>query len=121
MKNELWVFTKTNCRRITHPNPKELKAYESHSALNPNLDQVRGIPPHFWKLENHLVIPMNEQEQKMRLMEIKKSGFDNEVKRLKEHWINPSFPFFLIRQLTDILFFVLVCLALYEFIKHFYA
>lgn len=78
-KNKVVVFTKNNARIVV---TDEIKHYERlpNALINPNLSQVKGIPPHFWKLENKKVVPMNRDEKLARLSDHEAFGVDNEIK-----------------------------------------
>lgn len=73
------IFTKTNARVIV--NPPELAALIKHklAILKPDLTHVKGVPPHFWKYEYGMIVPMNAEEQDERLKLIQQNGVDNNL------------------------------------------
>jgi cbb3-type cytochrome oxidase subunit 1 len=114
------VFTKNNARILTNPTSKELKAYKN-SVIDPDLSQVRAVPPHFWKRGlGNLIVPMTDHEQKIRLSDIKENGVDNEVRRLPNFTFNPSVPFYILRQVGTVLFFSGSALFCYGILDKFY-
>ena len=90
MKEFLVIFTKTNARILSNPSDKEIRYYKN-SVRNPDLMQVRHVPPHFWKMDKYRnVMPMTPQEQKMRLALIAKNGMDNNIRRLRGWEFSPN-------------------------------
>lgn len=73
------LFTKTNARVLA--NPTDLASFIKHklAIIKPDLSQVKGVPPHFWKYEFGMILPMNADEQNERLRLIKEIGVDNET------------------------------------------
>lgn len=50
--------------------------------FNPNLDYVKGEPPHYWKIsKDNLVVPMNAAEKNLRDLTIKLHGCNNNVEK----------------------------------------
>lgn len=90
MKEFLVIFTKTNARILSNPSDKEIRYYKN-SVRNPDLMQVRHVPPHFWKMDKYRnVMPMTPQEQKLRLAAINRWGVDNEIRRLNQWQFRPD-------------------------------
>lgn len=66
-KKEIYVvFSPTNARILI--NPEEPLLYEGRDDVikNPDLTNVQGIPPHFWKVQNYRIVSMTEAEKKQR-------------------------------------------------------
>jgi len=74
------VFTDNNARVLV--NPLDLKAFEgaANAVINPDLWELRGIPPHFWKLVEGKILPMTPEECAARQSQLDKSGADNVIK-----------------------------------------
>jgi hypothetical protein len=84
-KMRIVVFTSNNARMLTNPeNPEQYRA-ASNCVVNPNLDKVAGLPPHYWKLSNGEILPMNEVERKARDMHHSANGVDNRVQVVAKH------------------------------------
>ncbi len=77
MKTTVVVFTKNNARILT--NPLDLQIFESNPscAINPSLTKVVGVSPHYWKLVDGEILPMDSSERKARDFNIKVYGADN--------------------------------------------
>jgi len=73
------AFTKNNAKVLKMSSKQDLKLLSVPFVLNPSLEEVRGIPPHFWKIKNNQIVPMNEVEQLQRARSIAKEGIDNNV------------------------------------------
>lgn len=78
-----WVyFTENNARVIVNPGPAQVAALAVVPAerivKDPDLSQVKGVAPHFWKLEGGAILPMTPEEQAVRLQELA-PGVDNVV------------------------------------------
>ncbi len=67
MKKDFYVIFTENNARILKGKPSNIT---SNMVVNPDLKKVKGIPPHFWKLENNSIIPMNEVEKNARLIHL---------------------------------------------------
>lgn len=79
MATPVVVFTTNNARIIKdHPDMEKILATRD-CVIDPDLEAVRGIAPHFWKLVDGKVLPMNEREQKARLAHHEAHGVDNDV------------------------------------------
>lgn len=50
--------------------------------VNPDLSEVEGIAPHFWKFDGHKVIAMNQKEMIKRYDDTLKDGASPEVNEL---------------------------------------
>lgn len=104
-KNRLVVFTTNNARLLNQPNNREIATYKN-AVLDPDLSKVKGIPPHFWKRDGNVIVPMNDLEQRMRRLDIEKNGVDNEVRRLSNWRINPHIVFATIKHASTFIFYV---------------
>jgi hypothetical protein len=68
------VFEANNARILINPaNLKELQQLPN-VVVNPNLEQVKGMPPHCWKLQNGKVVPLDEGEREQRYQHIHRHG-----------------------------------------------
>jgi hypothetical protein len=77
--NTVVVFTKTNARVLNFEGdfPEWIKG--TKHLINPSLEGVRGLPPHYWKMtEDHIIVPMTEREMNQRDVDIMQFGVDNE-------------------------------------------
>lgn len=73
----LVVFTENNARILKNPsNFEDLKTLKN-VLVDPKLDEVSGLPPHFWKLQEGRIVAMNADEQKTRLEHIEQNGLKN--------------------------------------------
>lgn len=77
MKNKVVVFLKNNARVITNPESLDTFKDMENALINPTFKNVKGIPPHFWKIVRGELHSMGEAEQKERLKAIKREGIDN--------------------------------------------
>lgn len=118
-KSKLVVFTRTNARILVNPTNREIQTYKN-AVINPDLSAVKAVPPHFWKQEKGKVVPMSDYEMKARLDDISKYGIDNEIKRLSAWKSNPSVPFYIMRQLSNVMFFTGSAMFLYIVLYKFY-
>ncbi len=59
------LFSESNARVIT--NPTEDFSKNPRAIVDPDLTQVHGVPPHFWKFEFGRVLPMDNDEKAERL------------------------------------------------------
>lgn len=78
----LCIFTGTNARVFEYPSDeffKEASAWPN-CVPGPDLSNVDGVPPHFWKQEGGVVVPMNKAEQEARLEKIERFGVDNVIR-----------------------------------------
>lgn len=84
MKDYIVIFTENNAH--VSKDPQQLK--DCHDWPNvlyaPSLTDVRGVPPHFWKLRHGKVVPMNTFERAVRARELEHFGVDNELKKLED-------------------------------------
>lgn len=80
MAKRLVIFTKNNARVLTQPETFTDLMHYPNCVPDPDLMGVKGIPPHFWKLEEGLVVPMTEAEKDARMFDIEANGVDNEIK-----------------------------------------
>lgn len=87
--------------------------------IDPDLSQVKAIPPHFWKRsKGNMIVPMTDAEQKIRLADIEAHGIDNVVTRLRDWKINPTIPFYVLKQTATVLFFAGSVLFCYAVVKN---
>ena len=80
MKTKLVIFTSNNARILINGDPAEYPG----ALLNPDLSAVKGIAPHFWKLEDGKIVPMSGEEQSARLKDHEERGVDNNVNPIRE-------------------------------------
>lgn len=57
------IFTKNNARIVNNITDVEYYKALENAVIDPDLINVRGIPPHYWKLDNGCVMPMTEAEK----------------------------------------------------------
>lgn len=58
------IFTSNNAR-ILYGDDKDILSIKG-AIVDPNLSQVTGIPPHYWKLSNGHIVEMNPDEKAER-------------------------------------------------------
>lgn len=78
-KTRIVIFTDNNARIITTRDPGKYKL-ASNMVVDPDLTQVRHVPPHFWKLKQGLVLEMSRPEKLARMEVIERSGADNSIR-----------------------------------------
>lgn len=76
-KKRFVVFNATTARILVNPENGDELEKMPNVVVNPNLEAVKGIPPHLWKLQDGKVLPMSKGEQEKRLQLIEKHGIDN--------------------------------------------
>lgn len=76
------VFTSNNARVFHDPQNMEDLLKLPNAVLNPDLMKVKAIAPHFWKLVDGEVLPMNTVEQHARIHSISMTGVDNEIRAI---------------------------------------
>lgn len=79
MKNQVVLFTKNNARIIK---TDDFSPYLGNASarINPDLSQVKRIPPHFWKInQKGEIVEMTPLEKEIRLKDHKKNGVDNQI------------------------------------------
>ena len=77
---DVWVFTATNARLVKVDSEEEIDAERLKSfVVSPDLSSVSGIPPHYWRLADGKVIPMNIEQAAQRDQDIAEKGIDNDV------------------------------------------
>jgi hypothetical protein len=66
MKEFLVIFDDTGA--WIEKNPDEISKHKGkpNSILNPDLSQVKGLPPHAWNLVDGLIVPASDKEAKNR-------------------------------------------------------
>ena len=79
-KIKVILFEENNARILINPDIASLKG---KYVVNPNLDFVKRIPPHFWKLVENKVFPMSKEEQDERLTALQKAEPSIQNKELK--------------------------------------
>ena len=82
------IFTSNNARILS--GVEDITPYSDNPDLvvDPDLTQVRGIPPHYWKLEKGVVVPMSKSERERRDLEHVNNKVDNEIKTVKPKYPN---------------------------------
>lgn len=71
------VFTRNNARIYYTDDVTRLHNL-SNLIINPDLSYVDGTPPHFWKMDQGCLVPMNDQEKHQRILDIETTGIDND-------------------------------------------
>ena len=67
-KHRVVIFLPHTAREETSDDPTSLLHYQN-AVLDPDLSKVKGLyPPHFWKLDGSVVVPMTEQEMQERIL-----------------------------------------------------
>ncbi len=61
------VFTENNARIITNPSNPDDYINNIKAVIDPDLTQVHGVPPHFWKLNFGRIESMDDSEKAQRL------------------------------------------------------
>lgn len=91
MKNKIVIFTSHNAR-ILNIDDEMIHQYEQYAnaVINPDLSQVKGIPPHFWKLQGKRVVPMTFEEKKFRTELINKHQVKKSIEIPKDGPVMPS-------------------------------
>lgn len=72
------IFTKNNARIKYMEDASEWAACK-YAVIDPSLDKVVGVPPHFWKLVSGEVMPMSEAEKTARTKDHELNGVNNDV------------------------------------------
>jgi hypothetical protein len=78
MSDKIVVFTTNNARILYVENTKDYEGLEN-VLINPDLTLVRGIPPHFWKIQNDVIVPMSSGEVSKVEKDQAKKGVDNVI------------------------------------------
>ena len=76
-KDKVVVFTRNNARIYTNV---DYKAFENdkNAFLNPDLSSVKGVAPHFWKVNSeNRIVGMDDEEKEVRLKDMYQYGIDN--------------------------------------------
>lgn len=72
------VFTANNCRLIK--GTAESWKNNPNAVVNPDLSEVKGLPPHFWVLsKDGRILPMQTEDRSARMVHINQHGADNVV------------------------------------------
>lgn len=79
------VFTRNNARILNGIETSSLEQFKDwkNVVVDPDLSTVNGTPPHLWKIFDGIIIPLSNEEQRERLIDINKRGLDNEIKYVK--------------------------------------
>lgn len=72
------IFTSNNARIFNYP----CKDHRETCIHDPDLTEVKGIPPHLWKLEKGKILPMTEGEANIRQQHVDTHGADNNVEKV---------------------------------------
>lgn len=83
MKNKVVVFTENNARILTNPVNFADLMNMPNAVVNPNLDALSGVPPHYWKFVNGGVVEMSTKEKARRDTHIARFGAMNEIVCIK--------------------------------------
>lgn len=59
------IFTEDNARVIYTETPQDW-AQTPNVLIDPDLKEVTGVAPHFWKISGSEVVPMNDEERAAR-------------------------------------------------------
>ena len=59
------VFTEDNAR-VLYTDTPQLWEHTPQAVIEPDLKEVTGVAPHFWKLVDGKVVPMNDVERASR-------------------------------------------------------
>lgn len=62
-KDNVYFFSEEGCRSATNPGNISEYFHKPNVAVNPDLSRVVGVPREFWKLEDGVVLPMNQAER----------------------------------------------------------
>lgn len=79
MEKTVVIFTPNNARIIRNPSAEALESFVKwpNVVIDPDLSKVEGLPPHFWKLVDGEIVPLDAAEQTARQNHIEKFGVDN--------------------------------------------
>lgn len=80
MKNKVVIFKKNTAEILVNPLVVSRYKLMENALVNPDLSLVKKEPPHFWKNQNGMVVPMSRPEKLQRLQDIQNEG--TEVKLL---------------------------------------
>lgn len=118
MNQSVVIFTTNNARVITDINDERAMelSYWPNAVLDPNLSQVEGVPPHFWKLIGREILPMGESEKLARIDNINKHGIDNRITNLSKRKFKARRKF-LRAEYADWLAYVIIIALLIKILK----
>lgn len=71
------VFTENNARVLTNPDNIEHYRAMDNCLIDPNLDEVRLIPPQYWTVKDGTVVRMSFRELLARARHIRDNGVVN--------------------------------------------
>lgn len=77
MKDVVVVLTRNNARIVTNPTDLDKFLGKQNVFVNPNMEDLKGVPPHFWKSQRGRLVPMNALERRLRIRDIEKHGSEN--------------------------------------------
>lgn len=77
MKDVVVVLTRNNARLIVNPSDLDKFLGKQNVFINPDLTDLKGVPPHFWKAQRGRLVPMNALERRFRIRDIEKNGSEN--------------------------------------------
>lgn len=84
------IFTTNTARILKDPaNLSEMTKWPN-AVINPDLSQVQGLVPQFWRIESGSIVPMNPPEMRYRKQIITANGMDNAIRRLELSDIRPE-------------------------------
>ncbi len=80
MKDTCVVFLKNNTRIYSGSNAHVIHLENiDNSLLNPDLESVKGVEPHYWKKAGDKILPMNDLEKQIRDHMIGKNGIQTKI------------------------------------------
>jgi len=81
-KTQVVVFTSNNARILVNPPNVDEFLGKPNAFINPDLSEVIGTPPHFWKVVDGKIVPMSRPEKLARLKLHAANGVDNRVRAM---------------------------------------
>jgi uncharacterized membrane protein YcjF (UPF0283 family) len=60
------VFSDKGARILVNPENAADYKNATNALINPNLEKVRGLPPHLWDLKNGEIVPLAEEKHEAR-------------------------------------------------------
>lgn len=84
------VFTTNTARLLTNPPNLSDMTKWPNAVIEPNLSQVQGLLPQFWRILDGDIVPMSPMEIRYRKKLITANGMDNIVRRLELEEIRPE-------------------------------
>lgn len=77
------VFTSNNAR-VVYTEDYSVLQQNFTCAINPDLSNLKGVPPHFWKFKDGGVVEMTLDEKQYVLQDHLVHGIDNHLEPKKE-------------------------------------